>query len=286
MALLAWRPSFLVAVLAIASAACTTIGGSSPVLPTGAPCTIPCPLPPANLRVDLGEKWLPGDTAPTGATGPTSPPGERGARGQPGSQGATGLRGLQGLRGVPGDKGPPGPPGTQGPSGTSLIKDRCCENNSDGFGSATIGVFGTPLGSALLGALLGAWLTHRYTNSHQKELLTLRLFDEHRALLPYRIRADALFRELQDRGPLPTFDILHKTLRPHLWEPISRIRHFWGDLADLKRQDLLNDGLAKKLFAEDADYWYKNYFGAREQARPPDSERWNATWKILETWKG
>jgi hypothetical protein len=68
------------------------------------------------------------------------------------------------------------------------------------------------------------------------------------------------------------------------WGPVSRVRHFWGQLGVLKTAGYLDLALAQALFAEDATYWWKHHFERLEAAAPPHSLTWRTTWTALAPW--
>lgn len=238
------------------------------------------PTPPITLvgaRGAPGERGAPGPVGPAGASGNDAPTGPRGSDGRPGLRGATGPAGPPGPAGPQGPAGEAGPPGPQGAAASATSTGHTGTDLA--LWGAAIGVIGT-----LGGTLLGSHLARASSLSNERRSLTLRLFDEHRALLPHRIRADELLRQLKLAGTLPPLSVLHTSLPPQDWEPISRVRHFWGDLANLKSRNLLDADLARHLFREDAGYWHDQYFAILEGQQAPASENWKATWATLTDW--
>lgn len=138
--------------------------------------------------------------------------------------------------------------------------------------------------AALLGAWIGAKVAHLYGSRQARVSLTVAMFDRYQSLLPHRIAADDLLKKMKSGGTSLEYAALYKSLSAEEWSKVSHVRHFWGQLALLHEKKQLDAALASGLFAEDARYWWSEYFAEAERLAPPGSANWRKTWKILDPW--
>ncbi|MCU0492899.1 MAG: hypothetical protein MUD01_15010 [Chloroflexaceae bacterium] len=118
---------------------------------------------------------------------------------------------------------------------------------------------------AIVGAVFGALATSYFTGREQQRqnqiLTTLRLYEQYEMtdMLQSRIKATALFKQaLESKSPLSIRELM-ATTSPEEWQHMSRLLHFFEQVAVLFEADYLDKKLFQVTLAVPFREYYKKY---------------------------
>lgn len=152
----------------------------------------------------------------------------------------------------------------------------------------SVALIGAVVGGAiaLAGALVAIVEARSRAQTERRTSLTLSMFERYNdpVHLNSRIAADRCLkaRPTVDGSPEPMQDTCSALVSSGDWEHVSRVRHFWSQLATLVKAGLVDTGLVRSLLRADIRYW-RGVFEQRERSLPDEFQRWRSTWADLES---